>query len=105
MTATHGFALISALALASACANAPPSDGAPSAPPATTKAPAGTSDGDSRPAGFSFERYPDQARTDRGHLGQALSGALVAARSDRRFELQDSWQGGPALIVFYRGHW
>lgn len=54
---------------------------------------------------FAYTDYPDEARTDSGRLGAAANGTLIAASTDAPVEISSTWQNGPSIVVFYRGHW
>jgi len=54
---------------------------------------------------FVHTSYPDEAVTEKGSLGKARNGGLIAATGEKSYELAKAWESGPAIIVFYRGHW
>lgn len=54
---------------------------------------------------FSYTSYPAEARTDRGRLGPARSGTLIAASTDAEISVDSTWTSGASVVVFYRGHW
>ncbi len=54
---------------------------------------------------FSHRSYPTETIANKGPLGKARGGNLVAAAGQAKFDITESWSSGPAVVIFYRGHW
>lgn len=84
-------------ALPLACSNPAQSDKGDTTPAPSAEA--------STPTPFAFTDYPTEARIDNGRLGAAQTESLIAASTDSSVDLSSTWQNGPSVVVFYRGHW
>ncbi len=98
-----GFVLFLTLVMgATACSRA--SDTPEPQAPATAASASAMADKDKEAMGEKAMAMPDKAMKGEAMMGMAADAPLVSA-DGTPLQMASLWQDGPAIVVFYRGHW